>query len=116
MPWQVLFLRAYDEDLARLCRAHGLDADKIEANVRDQFEDPFKAERVEKLLTAGVSTSAVDRLAASRFPPSIRLQVLQDLRATAWCFPAQRHVVITHVFHKSEDPKYKRAVEVHDSR
>ena len=116
MQWQVLFLTAFDEDLRKLCKSHGMDAANVERHIQEQFEDPFKAERIEKLLTSGVSTSAVDRLATSRFPPSIRLQIVQDLRVTAWCFPAQRQAVVTYIFHKSEDPNYKRAVETHDSR
>lgn len=109
-----MFLAEADQDMSQLGRG-GADKAKVEGAVVDQFKG-FKGDRIQKLLEAGTSTGAVDRLDASVYPTSIRLQVLQDFRATAWLFPAQRHAFVVSLFAKSQDPDYKKAVAVHDSR
>jgi hypothetical protein len=114
VPWQVLLLPEVEGDLEGLRSSVAPRA--AEDALVDEFRDPFKAARVDKLLRAGVSTAGIDRLATSKYPPSIRLHLLQDLRATAWCFPQARHAVAVHVFHKSQDPDYRRAVRIHDAR
>ena len=102
MKWSVVFLSDADQDVASL-RGSGFDAAKIEAAIIEQFAG-FKGDRIQKLLESGTSSGAVDRLDASEFPTSIRIQVLQDLRATAWVVPALGQVVIVQVFQKSRDP------------
>lgn len=115
MTWQVLFLRGFYEDLEHVARG-GLDPDRAEHAVREVFEDPFRAQRIEEWLTSGTPASGIDRLAGSQFPPSLRLHVLHDYRATAWCYPVERFVIVTHFFSKSADPDYRRALHVHDAR
>lgn len=114
MDWSVVFPREADQDFGDLGRG-GADKAKLEAAVVDQFKG-FKGDRLRKLLEAGTSTGAVDRLEASVYPTAIRLQVLQDFRATAWLFPAQRHAFVVSVFAKARDPDYRKAVVIHDSR
>lgn len=116
MTWQVLFLQEFDEDLAELAGSHGVDEAKVQSKVLEQFHDPFKAQRIDDLLSSGTSTRTVDRLEDTQFPPSIRLRVLGDYRVTAWCYPAERQVVVTHLFHKGSDPRYRAAVRTHDAR
>lgn len=116
MRWQVLLLKGFQEDLSDLAKRHGIDARALEADVVDEFEDEFRGARVDKLLEAGVSTTAIDRLSSSAYPPSIRLQVRADFRATAWLFPAQHQAILTHIFHKSSDSEYRRAAPTHDAR
>lgn len=67
-------------------------------------------------LDQGVTTASIDRLEGSRFPGSIRIQIFSDYRATVLCFPAYAHAYVMHVFHKSQDPKYKNALVTHDKR
>lgn len=114
MKWSVVFLSEADHDVASL-RAAGFDPTKMEAAIVEQFAG-FKGDRIQKLLESGTSSGAVDRLDASEFPTSIRIQVLQDLRATAWVVPALGQVVIVQVFQKSRDPDYRRAAPQHDQR
>jgi hypothetical protein len=114
VDWDVVFLREADEDLDSLAKA-GAGRKGLEAGILDQFRG-FKGDRIQKLLESGTTTKAVDRLDGSAYPTSIRLHVLQDYRATAWLFPAQRHAFVVHVFAKSRDPDYKQALATHDGR
>lgn len=114
MPWQIIILAPFDEDLESL--RSSVNRARLLTGVREEFEDPFKGQRIHQLLSAGVATSAVDRVMTSRFPPTIRLQVLRDFRVMAWCYPSPSQAIVTHVFHKSSDPAYRRAVAVHDRR
>lgn len=116
MAWRVFVLKEFEEDLKQLSRTHGVKGAQIEDQATEEFEDPFKGERVTKLLTSGTSTAAVAKLDGSMYPTSIRLQVLQDYRVTAWLFPAQSLAMLVHAFHKSVDPNYKRCVPTHDGR
>ena len=116
MPWQVLVLEEFEEDVAFLTRHHGLTPGALLDDATAAFTDPYKAARLDKLLSAGAATAALDRLAGSAYPPSVRLQVLHDLRATAWLFPRRRHALLVHAFHKSADPRYRRALATHDGR
>lgn len=115
MPWQVYFVREAEADLEALGKG-GLDAEKAEDLIRDEFEDEFKAARIEKALEGAARSDAVVRLEKTRYPPSVRITIHRDYRATVWCHPMLRLAVVTHVFHKSQDPDYVKAVRMHDGR
>ncbi|MEK6975168.1 MAG: hypothetical protein AABY18_02360 [Candidatus Thermoplasmatota archaeon] len=116
MRWQVISLKEFEDDVASLARSGLVNRAAFIAAVVEQFEDPFKARRLDHFLTSGSPTAALDRLASSLHPPSIRLQVQRDFRVTAWCYTDARHVVVTHAFVKSSDPDYRRAARIHDDR
>ena len=113
VDWTASFLPKAEADLAHL--VHGKAALDLETALRDEFSG-MKAERLDKLFRQGVSTSSLDKLDGSRFPGSIRLQAFADYRATALCLPKFRQAYITHLFHKSSDPHYRKAVTTHDAR
>ena len=94
----------------------GVTAQEIEAAIQAQFEDEFKAKRVDDFIKKGTASPAIDRLDSAAYPLSVRVQVLTDYRATLILFPKFKQAVVTHVFHKSADPKYRRAVLEHDRR
>ena len=114
MEWQAIFLPEAFEDLEAL-QGRGSTAEEVERAIRSEFTGP-KGDRLWKFLTQGATTGKVDRLEGSQFHGSIRLQVMQDYRATVVCLPAVRAVVVVHVFAKSRDPDYRAAVKVHDER
>lgn len=111
--WTVSFLPKAEADLTHLVQ--GKQAADLEAALLDEFSG-MKGDRVDKLFRQGVSTSSLDKLDGSRFPGSIRLQAFADYRATALCLPRFRQAYITHLFHKSSDPQYRKAVTTHDAR
>lgn len=114
MAWSVSILPKADQDLVALTRSPAQRKD-IEDAIFDEF-DGLKGERVTKLFVQGASTGSIEKLAASSVPGSIRIQIRADYRATAICLPSFRQAFITHVFHKSQDPDYRRAVMAHDAR
>lgn len=114
MAWNVSLLPDADQDLHDLTHDQKW-RDTLEGAILAEFQGP-KGERVTKLFKQGVSTSSIDRLAGSTFPGSIRVHVRADYRATVLCLPAFQQAYVTHVFHKSQDPKYRRAVATHDAR
>ena len=73
-----------DDDLKRLFKDAGQRA-ALEENILNEFEG-MKGDRVTKLFVQGVSTSTIDKLSASAFPGSVRIQI-GDHRATALCLP-----------------------------
>ncbi len=111
--WTVSLLPKAGADLANL--APQAQAAAIEEAVLDEFQG-MKSDRLDKLFRQGVSTKSIDKLKGSRFPGSIRIQVFADYRATVLCLPAFRQAYVTHLFHKSSDPQYRRAVNTHDTR
>jgi hypothetical protein len=94
----------------------GASPEDLEAAILDEFVDVFKAKRVEDFIRKGSSSSAIDRFESASYPLSVRLQVQTQYRATALLLPKFKHAVITHVFHKSADPKYMSAARTHDAR
>lgn len=115
MAWSVSVLPDAEADLDALARGDAALRASLEDAILDEF-DALKGDRVTKLFTQGVSTSSIDRLSGSEFPGSIRIQVRSDYRATVLCFPEYEQAYVTHVFHKSQDPKYRDAVPTHDKR
>lgn len=115
MSWQALFVQEFFADLETL-RTHGADPPRLLRLLREAVEDEFKAERLDHFLRSGGPSASIDRLESSRFPRSLRMQVTHDYRATAWAYQTQRMILFTHVFHKTDDPNYKRAAEIHDRR
>lgn len=112
----MVFLPETDGDLADLRTGDaGLPA-RLGAELLAMFKDPFKATRFEAAIQGHARTHQVDRLEGSDFPQSFRVQVLQDFRATIWCLPAVKQVAVVHIFSKSSDPTYRRALIEHDAR
>jgi hypothetical protein len=114
VAWSVSILPKAEQDFAALAKTPAQRKD-LEDAVFDEF-DGMKGDRVTKLFVQGTTTASIEKLAASSFPGSIRIQVRADYRATALCLPAFKQAFVTHVFHKSQDPDYKRAVATHDAR
>lgn len=114
--WTVVFLSETQSDLAELGRADaGLPA-RIRAEILLGFHEPFKAQRFRTVLEGGARSGQIDRLEGSSFPKSYRLQVLQHYRATVCVLPLLDTVLVVHLFAKSSDPNYYRAVVEHDRR
>lgn len=114
--WSIVFLPETDQDLQSLGAADATLPTRISEEIQALFKDPFKAARFEDALEGHARTSQIDRLSGSAFPQSFRLQLLQDYRATTWCLRTVRQVAIVHVFAKSADPSYRRAIVEHDAR
>lgn len=113
--WMVNILPKADEDIAALLEGDPGLKDRLFKGINEEFHG-MKGDRVDKLLVQGVTTPRLDRLDGALFPGSIRLQILGDYRATALCLPAYRQAFIVHVFHKSRDPKYRKALPIHNKR
>jgi hypothetical protein len=114
VEWQVLILRDVKSDVAGF---RSLDPLDVEAAIREPFEDPFRGPSILKEIKAGASSRFVDRFSSSKYQPSIRLQILHDYRALAFCFiDGETVAIVTHVFHKSRDPDYKSAAVIHEAR
>lgn len=114
--WSVVFLPETDQDFARL-KAHDASLPaRLREEILQTFLDSFKAARFEAAIEGHARTTQVDRLEGSAFPQSFRLQVLQEFRTTVWCLPAVKQAVVVHVFAKSADPGYRRALGEHDGR
>ena len=114
MTWSVSILPKADQDLKELSKDPATRK-SIEDAILAEFNG-LKGVRVTKLFVQGTSTGSIDKLAAASFPGSIRLQVFADYRAAVLCLPAFSQAYVTHIFHKSHDPNYKRAAAVHDAR
>ncbi len=52
MPWQILFLREFNEDLDELGRSSGVDIVRFREHVLSEFTDQFKGARLDKFLTS----------------------------------------------------------------
>lgn len=115
-PWSVVFFPETDHDLDELKAADATLPARIQREILTLFKDPFKAARFEDALEGHARTSQVDRLEGSAYPHSFRLQVLRDYRATVWCLRPFRQAAIVHIFSKSADPSYRRALTEHDGR
>lgn len=114
--WSVVFLPETDRDLGELKAADATLPGRILNEILSLFKDPFKSARFEDALQGHARTGQVDRLEGSAFPHSFRLQILQDYRTTVWCLRPFRQVAIVHIFAKSGDPSYRRALVEHDRR
>ena len=114
--WTILFAPGALDDLEYLGRASGGLPQRLRAEIASAFHDPFKSQRFQELLEGHGHTGRLDRLESSGFPKSFRIQLLHDFRATFCALPEVQAIVVSHVFAKSADPKYLRAVETHDAR
>lgn len=114
MPWTVSLLPKAEQDLATLFKSPA-ERHAIEAGILDEFQG-LKGERMTKLFVQGASTGSIEKLASATHPGSIRLHVRADYRATVLCLPAFKQAYVTHIFHKSQDPDYRRAGPTHDAR
>lgn len=114
VAWTVSLLPKAEHDLTALGKT-AAERLAIEDAIFDEF-DGMKGDRVTKLFVQGTSTGSIEKLASATHPGSIRLQIKADFRATALCLPAFKQAYVTHIFHKSHDPDYKRAGPTHDAR
>lgn len=114
--WSVVFLPQTDDDLNGLRSGDAGLPDRARNEILALFKDPFKAARFESAVEGHGRTPQVDRLEGSAFPHSYRLHILHDYRATAWCLRPFRQIAIVHIFSKSADPSYRRALVEHDRR
>lgn len=115
MTWSVIILPHADQELDELGGGDKKRREELEEGILDEFEG-MKGDRVTKLFRQGVTTASIDRLDGSQFHGSIRIQIFADYRATVLCFPEYEQAYVMHVFHKSQDPKYKNALATHDKR
>lgn len=92
------------------------DPVRVVAALEAAFRDAFKSERIAGFFEHGARTLAIDRLATSEFPGSVRLRLPGDVRATLYCDVGGRVAFVVHVFLKSQDPGYGAAVRLHDAR
>lgn len=116
MEWRVFFFPEFIDDLEGLSKSGRFTPSRAREKLADELHDPFKAERFEKTVRSGSSSSRIDRLHGSEYPPSHRFHLFQDYRATSWCWLAEKCIWFIHAFSKSADPNYRKAVRIHDKR
>lgn len=113
--WNVSILPKAEEDLAALGENDPGLKQRLVPAILDEFQG-MKVQRIERFLVQGTASKRVDRLDGSEFPGSIRLRIKENYRVTILCLPSYGQAYVVHVFHKAQDPKYRRAVPTHNMR